>query len=63
MAEGPNTALVREGIDAFNRHDVEGVLALLTDDVEWQRVSGLPDGGGLIRGREAAERAASLSLD
>jgi ketosteroid isomerase-like protein len=53
MAEGPNSALVREAIDAFNRHDVEAVLARVTDDVEWQRVDGLPDGGGVIRGRDA----------
>jgi ketosteroid isomerase-like protein len=53
MAEGPNSALIRESIDAFNRHDVEAVLASVTEDVEWQRVDGLPDGGGVIRGREA----------
>src|SRR5688500_4422407 len=53
MAEGPNSALILEGLDAFNRHDVEAMLALLTEDVEWQRVDGLPDGGGLIHGRDA----------
>lgn len=53
MAEGPRSALVREAIDAFNRHDVEAVLARVTEDVEWQRVDGLPETGGVIRGREA----------
>jgi ketosteroid isomerase-like protein len=45
--------LIRRGTEAFNDHDVEGVLALITDDVEWKRVDGLPDEGGTIHGKEA----------
>jgi len=53
MVESANTARIREAIEAFNRHDVEGMLAFLAEDVEWKRVDGLPDESGLIRGREA----------
>ncbi len=49
----PNQAdRVRAGIDAFNRGDHEALLAALAEDVEWKRVDGLPDEGGVLRGRE-----------
>jgi ketosteroid isomerase-like protein len=53
MGESEQAARIRAGIDAFNRGDHEGVLGLLTDDVEWKRVDGLPERDGLIRGRDA----------
>ena len=53
MAEGPLSARIREGVAAFNEHDVDGVLSFVTDDVEWKRVDGLPDEGGTIYGKEA----------
>ena len=48
-----NTELIRAGIEAFNRGDSEAILETLTEDVEWKRVDGLPDGGGVLHGREA----------
>ncbi len=53
MAVGPNTRRLQKGIEAFNRGDHEALLALLSENVEWKRVDGLPDEGGEIRGREA----------
>lgn len=53
MAEGAHARRIRAGIDAFNRGDVEGVLALVSEDVEWKRVDGLPDEGGRLHGRDA----------
>lgn len=53
MAEGPHSAVIREATEAFNRHDVEAVLACVTEDVEWKRIDGLPDDSGVIRGHEA----------
>ena len=44
---------IRRGIDAFNAGDHEALLALLSEDVEWKRVDGLPDAEGWIHGREA----------
>ena len=46
----------REGIEAFNRGDWEAIVGALTEDVEWKRVEGLPDGGGVLRGRDAVRR-------
>jgi uncharacterized protein (TIGR02246 family) len=45
-------ALIERGIEAFNANDPEGVLALVAEDVEWKRVDGLPDQGGVLHGRE-----------
>ncbi len=45
-----NSALVRRFVDTYNRGDTEGVLALVTPDVE------LETPGGLERGPEAAQR-------
>jgi ketosteroid isomerase-like protein len=48
-----NTDRIRQGIEAFNRGDHEAMLALLTEDVEWKRVDGLPETGGELHGRAA----------
>ena len=53
MKEGTIRAVIDAGIEAFNGGDHERLLDLVTEDVEWKRVDGLPDGGGVIRGREA----------
>jgi ketosteroid isomerase-like protein len=45
--------LIEAGIDAFNGSDHERLLSLLTEDVEWKRIDGLPDEGGTLHGREA----------
>jgi ketosteroid isomerase-like protein len=56
MARPANLDRIRAGIDAFNRGDWEAIAGALTEDVEWQRVDVLPDGGGVLRGREAVRR-------
>lgn len=56
MARPSNLDLIREGIDAFNRGDWEVIVGALAEDVEWKRVEGLPDGGGVLHGREAVRR-------
>jgi ketosteroid isomerase-like protein len=45
--------LIDAGIEAFNGEDHERLLGLVTEDVEWKRVDGLPDHGGVIQGRDA----------
>jgi ketosteroid isomerase-like protein len=45
--------LIDAGIEAFNGSDHDRLISLLTDDVEWKRVDGLPDRGGVLHGREA----------
>ncbi|GAB2620337.1 hypothetical protein Aab01nite_34660 [Paractinoplanes abujensis] len=39
--------LVRDMYAAYNRRDADGLLALLTDDVDW------PDGSSRLRGKDA----------
>jgi ketosteroid isomerase-like protein len=53
VAHGDARELIEAGIAAFNGEDHERMLALLTEDVVWKRVDGLPDGGGTIHGRDA----------
>jgi uncharacterized protein len=53
MAEASLSELIRAGTEAFNRGDHEAVLALLTEDIEWKRVDGLPDQGGTLHGKDA----------
>ena len=45
----------RDWIDAWNRGDIEGFVALLTPDVEWYDRPEFPD-AGVYRGREATGR-------
>jgi ketosteroid isomerase-like protein len=45
----PDTQIVRRMYDCFNARDVDGVLAVVTDDVVW--ANGMD--GGHVRGREA----------
>ena len=50
VTEPDDTAdVIRRGYDAFNRRDIEGALAAMTDDVEW--ANGWE--GGHAVGREA----------
>jgi uncharacterized protein len=48
-------AAVRESYSAFARGDLDAVLALLHDDVEWHQAQGLPH-GGLYRGVDEVRR-------
>ncbi len=43
-AQEPVTDLVREFNDAFNRHDVEGMMHLMSDDCIFENTSPSPDG-------------------
>ena len=51
--ERRNLAVITEVCDAFNRHDVEGILRHFTDDGEWLLSRGTPPEGGRVRGTEA----------
>jgi ketosteroid isomerase-like protein len=48
-----NVARVRSGIDAFNRRDFGAALALLSDDIEWDRfLSRTESRMPVVRGKE-----------
>jgi uncharacterized protein len=52
--EAENTKLVKDAYAAFQRGDIQAVLATLSDDVEWQAVigtEGVVPTSGLRRGR------------
>ena len=51
--ERRNLAVITEVCDAFNRHDVEGILRRFTDDADWLLSRGTPPEGGRVRGIEA----------
>jgi ketosteroid isomerase-like protein len=38
MAEHPSATLIREGLQAFNRGDVQAMADMLADDVEWHEI-------------------------
>ena len=50
--------LLRRFGKAFNRGDIEGILACVTDDFEWRLAAGTdaPD-GKVVRGKEAVRQA------
>lgn len=50
-----HSALVRRFVDAYNQGDTQGILALVTPDVEFETP------GGLERGPQAAQRWAGKS--
>lgn len=54
----PVMALLRDFGKAFNRGDIDGILACVTDDFEWRLAEGpdAPD-GKVVRGKEAVRRA------
>jgi hypothetical protein len=43
-----NKALIEQAYSAFNRRDIDGALALMTDDVSWPKASE----GGRVVGKE-----------
>ncbi len=51
--ERRNLAVITEVCDAFNRHDVEGILRRFADDADWLLSRGTPPEGGRVRGIEA----------
>lgn len=52
-AERRNLAVITEVCDAFNRHDVEGVLRHFTADAAWLLSRGAPPDGERVVGTEA----------
>lgn len=48
-----NMELVRDAYEAFTRGDMEPLVALLDEDVEWIEPDGAPGVGGAYHGRDA----------
>jgi uncharacterized protein len=46
--EHPNARLVREGLEAFNRGEIEGFADLIADDVVWHQI-----GADTVNGKQA----------
>lgn len=55
---GAVMALLRQFGKAFNKGDVDGILACVTDDFEWRLAAGpnAPD-GKIVRGKDAVREA------
>ncbi|MGH2429105.1 MAG: nuclear transport factor 2 family protein [Candidatus Limnocylindria bacterium] len=53
MQEHPNAAMVREGLEAFNRGDMQGFADLVADDVTWHQIGQSEP----IRGKQAMAAA------
>jgi ketosteroid isomerase-like protein len=56
MSEAQNTQAVKDAYAAFGRGDVDGILALLDDSIEWEGVKGaegVAPQAGLRRGKPA----------
>ena len=49
--------LVRRMYAAYNRRDADGLLALLTDDVDW------PDGDARMRGKDSSGTGLTARMD
>ena len=48
--ERRNLAAITEVCDAYNRHDVEGIVRHFAEDSSWLLSRGVPPGGGRARG-------------
>jgi ketosteroid isomerase-like protein len=57
-----NEALIRGGYAAWNRHDVEAILALFHPDIRWEGYSHIPESGTLV-GRTEVELWLNRFLD
>ncbi len=55
MAEHPSATLVREGLNALNRGDIQAMADMLADDVEWHEIGRAEP----IRGKAALATAYS----
>jgi ketosteroid isomerase-like protein len=58
----PAVDLVRRSYAAFDRGDLDAVLADFDPEIEWHQAQGLPH-GGLYRGRDAVRRNVFEPLD
>jgi ketosteroid isomerase-like protein len=54
LVPSENAELVRRGYEAWNRGDVEGVLALLDPEIEWRGYTHIPESGSLA-GRDQVQ--------
>ena len=52
MGDHPNTAILRQAMEAFNAGDAAGFAAMLADDVVWHQI-----GGGVLNGRAEVEKS------
>ncbi len=52
-SERRNLAVITEVCEAFNRHDVEGILKHFTEDAHWLVSRGVPPEGGRYVGKES----------
>src|SRR5688500_2449434 len=50
--EHPNATLVRQGLDAFNRGDIQGFAGIVADDVVWHQI-----GAETLQGTQAMRDA------
>jgi uncharacterized protein len=57
-----NLEIVRRSYEAFERGDLDAVLADLDPGIEWHQAQGLPH-GGLYRGRDEVRRNVFEPLD
>lgn len=57
-----NLEIVRRSYEAFERGDLDAVLADLDPEIEWHQAQGLPH-GGLYRGRSEVRRNIFEPLD
>lgn len=57
-----NVETARRSYEAFAGGDLDGALAMMDDDIEWQQAQGLPH-GGLYRGLKAVRAAIFDPID
>jgi ketosteroid isomerase-like protein len=55
-AEHPNAKLVREGLEAFDRRDIQAYADLIADDIVWHQI-GAPD----LHGKQAMAEQMSVN--
>jgi ketosteroid isomerase-like protein len=57
--EHPNATLIREGLEAFNRRDMQAYADLVADDIVWHQI-GSPEP---IRGKAALAEQMTMNTD
>lgn len=62
MDADANVAPVRTAYESFSRGDLEGALAMMSEDIVWDEAQGLPH-GGTYRGLAAVKAAIFDPLD
>ena len=60
--ERRNLAVITEVCDAYNRHDVEGVVRHFAEDSSWLLSRGVPPEGGRARGNRRDPRHGPAAL-